>query len=230
MPASEPARIAPIDLGDAALTRQEWVYRQLKEAILSGQFVPGRSVTLRGIADMLEVSPTPVREALRRLIAERALEAHGNRRVSVPRMTRGKFDELCAVRATLEVMAAERALPYIDGARLDRLWQLNGEVDDAIARHEVEAYLRSHREFHYELYRAGDADVLMPLIESIWLQFSPFLRRVLNRIGVVYVVDRHVDALRAIERRDVAALRFAIEADIREGLGSIREEDWLEPD
>lgn len=66
----------------------------------------------------------------------------------------------------------------------------------------------------------------MPLIESVWLQFSPFLRLVISHIGVDYVVDRHAEALRAIERRDIGALRFALEADVREGLGSLTEQEW----
>src|SRR5690625_2794966 len=90
--------LTPVSIPNGPITRQEWAYRQLKEAILGGQFVPGRSVTLRGIAAMLDVSLTPVREAMRRLVAERALEAHGNRRVTVPKMTPRKLDELCSVR------------------------------------------------------------------------------------------------------------------------------------
>lgn len=209
-----------------SITVQEWVYRQLKERILMGQFVPGRSVTLRGIASMLDVSPTPVREALRRLVSERALEVHGNRRVSVPRMTRRKFDDLCAVRVALETLAAERALPYVDAERLARLWRLDGEVDAAVERVDVATYLQKHREFHYTLYSVGSAEVLMPLIESVWLQFSPFLRLVISHIGVDYIVDRHAEALRAVERQDHGALRFAIEADVREGLGSLTESEW----
>lgn len=215
---------------DSAITVQERVYRQLKDAILSGQFVPGRSVTLRGIANMLEVSPTPVREALRRLVSERALEVHGNRRVSVPRMTRTKFDDLCATRAALEKLAAERAMPHIDGDHLQQLWQLDAEVDRAIERNDVSAYLRKHRQFHYSIYTAGTSDVLMPLIDSIWLQFSPFLRWAIHHVGVNYLVDRHAEALRAIERGDVSALRFAIEADVREGLGSLTEAEWRDLD
>jgi len=217
------------ELGDEPrVTVQERVYRELKEAILSGHFVPGRSVTLRGIANMLDVSPTPVREALRRLVSERALEIHGNRRVSVPRMTRTKFDDLCAARAALEALAAERAMPYIDSATLDRLWSLDAAVDRAIADNDVATYLVRHREFHYTLYAAGDSGVLMPLIDSIWLQFSPFLRWAIHHVGVDYLVDRHAEALRAIRRRDVTALRFAIEADVREGLGSLTEAEWYD--
>lgn len=222
-----PVTLPDTDAQASGLTRQEWVYRQLRAAILGGHFVPGRSVTLRGIAGMLGTSLTPVREAIRRLVAERALVAHGNRRVSVPRMTPAKLDELCAVRASLEVMAAERSLPLQDAARLQRLWALNAAVDEAIAAGDVTAYLGHHREFHYMLCGVEQPGaVVRPLLESLWLQFSPFLRLVLAHIGVDYVIDRHVEALRAIERGDVAALRFALEADIREGLGSITESDW----
>lgn len=215
---------------DGAITVQEWVYRQLKERILTGQFVPGRSVTLRGIAAMLDVSPTPVREALRRLVSERALEVHGNRRVSVPTMTRRKFDDLCAVRVSLETLAAERAMPHIDADHLERLRRLDAEVDEAVENGEINRYLHRHREFHFSIYELGSAEVLMPLIESVWLQFSPFLRLVVSHIGVDYIVDRHADALNALERQDHAALRFAIEADVREGLGSLTESEWRDLD
>lgn len=215
---------------DSAITVQEWVYRQLKERILTGQFVPGRSVTLRGIASMLEVSPTPVREALRRLASERALEVHGNRRVSVPTMSRRKFDDLCAVRVSLETLAAERAMPHIDAEHLERLRRLDAEVDDAIEQGDVNRYLQRHREFHFSIYQLGSAEVLMPLIESVWMQFSPFLRLVISHIGVDYIVDRHADTLNALERQDYAALRFAVEADVREGLGSLTESEWRDLD
>lgn len=218
--------IAPVELGAAGITRQEWVYLQLKEAVLTGQFVPGRSVTLRGIAQMLDTSLTPVREALRRLVAERALESHGNRRVSVPRMTPAKLSDLCAVRVNLETFAAERALPHIDGAGLERLWELDAAVDAAIDAGDIRAYLQRHRAFHFALYEAGGTSAVMPLIESIWLQFSPFMRLAIHHIGSDYIVDRHVEALRAVAAGDRRALRFAIEADVREGLGSLTESDW----
>ncbi|MDA3919539.1 MAG: GntR family transcriptional regulator [Salinisphaera sp.] len=230
MPSSASTRdqtlLSPISIPETTITRQEWVYRQLKEAILSGQFVPGRSVTLRGIAAMLDVSPTPVREALRRLVAERALEAHGNRRISVPQMTREKLADICAARVSLETLAAECALPAIDSKRLAHLWRLNEQVDEAVENRDLGAYLRRHREFHFTFYDVGRTSVLMPLIESVWLQFSPFMRLAIDHIGVDYLVDRHAEALHAVERHDIGALRFALEADVREGLGSLTEADW----
>jgi DNA-binding GntR family transcriptional regulator len=213
---------------DDRITLQEWVYRQLKERILSGQFVPGHSVTLRGIASLLGVSPMPVREALRRLVSERALEIHGNRRVSVPRMNRERFDALCSARVVLESLAAENAMLHIDAGQLEALRSLDREINVAVDRGDIPTYMQKHREFHFGIYRAGPGEVLMPLIESIWLQFSPFLRVVIRYIGTDYVIDlhRHALVLDAIERQDVGTLRFAIEADVREGLGSLAQIDW----
>ncbi len=80
----------------------EWVYLALCDSILAGEFVPGVGVTLRGIAASLDVSPMPVREAIRRLAAEGALEVHDNRRVSVARMNQKRFDELSLARLAIE--------------------------------------------------------------------------------------------------------------------------------
>lgn len=218
--------LTPVEIPGNVITRQEWVYRQLREAILAGQFVPGRSVTLRGIASMLDVSLTPVREAIRRLVAERALESHANRRVSVPQMTPEKLAEICAVRVSLETLAAERALPVMDKERVARLWRLNEQVDEAVDAGDIPTYLRRHREFHFTFYNAGHGHVIMPLIESVWLQFSPFMSLAVSHIGVDYIKDRHAEALQAVERKDIVGLRFALEADVREGLGSLTEADW----
>ncbi len=210
----------------AHTTIQESVYRALRQAILSGKFVPGRSVTLRGVAGMLGVSVTPVREALRRLVAEHALEALDNRRVRVPHMDQVRLEEICAARITLETQAALRSLPYMDKAGIKHLWQLNTAIDAAIDRDDVVSYLQRHYDFHFTLYAAAPSRVLVSLIESVWLQFSPFLSHAINHVETDYLKDRHAQALQALEARDPDLLRFAIEADIREGLGALREEEW----
>lgn len=201
-------------------TQQEHVYFQLREAILNGQFEPGRSVTLRGVAEMLGVSLTPVREALRRLTAERALELQSNRRVAVPVMTLAKLNDIVDARVALETVVAERALPGIDTATLDQLRAHDEGVNQAILNHDVVAYIQGNYRFHFTLYESGASEVSIPLIESLWMQTAPFMRLVLDRFGPD-APDRHRDALAAIELGDGAALRRAIELDIREGPGGI---------
>jgi DNA-binding GntR family transcriptional regulator len=60
--------------------------------------------------------------------------------------------------------------------------------------------------------------VLLPLVESLWLQFAPFMRTVYGRVGTFALVDHHKEAIEAVRARDAAALREAVAADIRCGM------------
>jgi DNA-binding GntR family transcriptional regulator len=205
------------------------VYRELREAIVTGRFVPGRPVTLRGVAEDLGVSPMPVREALRQLVAERALEMFDNRRVAVPAMSPARFAELCLARAMLEPELATLALPRMTKADIDAMLALDADIDRALARGDTEAYMHRNYAFHFRLYRASGSTVLLPLVESLWLQVGPFLRMVVGRLGTGHVVDRHQAAVRAIRTRDEVGLREAIRADILDGQDIIGREILTPP-
>ncbi|QFR33643.1 GntR family transcriptional regulator [Ancylobacter sp. TS-1] len=202
-------------------TLQQWVFRRLRRSVMSGRFPPGKAVTIRGLADALGVSSMPVREALRRLVAERALVLLDNRRVRVPEMTARRFEELMAARTLLECEAASRALGVADAAFIARLDELNRESDAAVAADDIEAMIETNLAFHAALYGGRPDNVLLPLIESVWLQIGPFMRLALADLERHYTVDRHAEALSALRAGDAAALRRAIEADIRDGIGHL---------
>lgn len=223
-PARGTSRKPPQIAGADELTTHERVYRSLRHRILTGGFLPGKSVTLRGLAQQLGVSPMPVREAVRRLIAERALDLHDNRRVSVPAMTRQKFDELVFARRTLEPELAARALPNCRPAHLDALQQIDDGIDQCMAAGDTEGYMRLNHQFHFTLYRLSGASTLLALAESIWLQFGPFMRVVYGRFGTANLVDQHVLALEALAAGDEARLRTAVSEDIMQGMRFIGEE------
>jgi DNA-binding GntR family transcriptional regulator len=202
-------------------TLQERVYRELREAIMLGQFHPGDAMTIRGLAEKLGTSMMPAREALRRLVAERALTLLPNRRVAVPRMTPETFRELTEARVALEVLAARRAFPATDMALADRLAAINTQQDEAIAAGDWSGYQERNRAFHFALYACAPAQVLMPLIESLWLQIGPFLYLTRESLGTTYLDDRHEEAIAAIKDRDEDGLALAIEQDIRDGMGGL---------
>jgi DNA-binding GntR family transcriptional regulator len=206
---------------DPASPVHDRIYAALRSAIMTGRVVPGRGVTLRGLAAELGTSPMPVREAIRRLAAERALEVRANRRVYVPNLTQDRFEEILTARLLLEPAAAERALASIDAARLDAIRDQDTAVERAIQAGDVEAYMAANRAFHFLIYDALPSPVIRPLIESLWLQFGPFMRTVYGRLGTANLVDHHVRAIAAIEANDAAALRQAIADDIREGMALI---------
>jgi DNA-binding GntR family transcriptional regulator len=221
----DPPALTPLSLGmperDSGEPIHQWVFRGLRRAIMSGRFPPGQAVTIRGLADRMGVSAMPVREALRRLVAERALTLLDNRRVRVPVMTAERFDELLAARTALETEAATRALPLIGADRLRELHRIDDAIDAAVKADDGETVVALNFQFHLTLYGARRDSVLVPLIESVWLQTGPFMRAALKELPPQNAKDHHADALAAIAAQDAAALRRAIHADIETGIGPL---------
>jgi len=213
---------------EAFRTTQERVYYQVRDAILRGQFLPGKAITIRGLAAELDCSPMPVREALRRLTSERALELSDTRRVTVPSMTPEKLAEICAARVALECQAAEQALPFVGEAELAQLRALDDRVTGALASKDIQDYVAGNLEFHFTLYKLGEPHIILSLIESLWLQTAPLQHLVFQRFGVQELPDRHQDLMDAIADGDVLRVREAIRQDIEEGLGSISADELLQ--
>ncbi len=206
-------------------TTQERVYFQVRDAILRGKFLPGHAITIRGLAAELNCSPMPVREALRRLTSERALELSDTRRVTVPTMTPEKLAEICAARVALECQAAEQALPFVGKGEFEQLRELDGRVTAALQQKNIEQYVTANLDFHFTLYRLGRPHIILSLIESLWLQTAPLQHLVFQRFGVQELPDRHEDLLEGMADGDVGRVRQAIRQDIEEGLGSISAEE-----
>jgi len=186
-----------------------------------GTIAPGVALTIRGVSEQLGVSPTPVREALRRLGSENALTVQENRRIRVPVMTAQRLHELVALRAAIESHAALRALPHMSDLVVDRLEALDRELDIAVSIADLDQQLQLNQRFHRQLYTTNPDAVTMPAIESIWLQLGPFLRIAGRHIHDLYKVDRHKDALAALRARDGEALSLAICEDVYEGVGRL---------
>ncbi|SIP89692.1 GntR family transcriptional regulator [Marinobacterium stanieri] len=217
MDKTSPIQITLTERSDA-VTITQWVYKTLRNAVMCGEILPGRALTIRELAGVLDVSNMPVREALRQLAAENALEIGDNRRIQVPGMTAPKFRELCEARICIETHAAARALPYITPATLNELRQIDAQIDQLQAQGQLEQSGILNQAFHRTLYAANPNQVTLPMVESLWLQLGPFMRLALDELDLDQLIDRHSEALSAIEAQDEAALCKAIEADIREGV------------
>lgn len=205
-----------------SLKTNQWVYQLLRTNLLCGKIQPGLPLTIRGVAESLGVSPMPVREALHRLACEGAVEVKNNRRVIVPLMTTEKFSELSDLRILLETHAAESALPYIREQDIACLERIDANIDEAIEEGNIENISLINQDFHRTLYSANPFQIVVPLIESLWLQLGPFSRIAISKLEKIYIVDRHVEAIAALKQQNSFGLRRAIEADIRDGIASIK--------
>lgn len=198
------------------------VYAELRQRLMTGRMAPGFELSTRTIAAELGVSQTPVRDALSRLAAEGAVSIRSKRRVRVPAMTQERFDDLLGCRLVLEPEAAIVALPYLTTKHIEALRAADAALDKAIAEDNAEAYMSANYQFHFVLYSAAPRPALLQLIETVWVQFGPFMRVVHGRVGNENLYDNHKAAIDAITAKDPGALRDAITRDISDGMDLIR--------
>lgn len=205
------------------LPAHELIYRQLRDLILFGDLAPGQAVTIQGLADRLDAGMTPVREAIRRLIAEGALEFQGNRRVSVPLLSAGNISELILARQWVDPHLTLRATERATLEDLDELSELDKALDAAIRQGDLRAYLELNYRFHSRIYAIADAPILADLANGLWLRFGPSLRVVCGRMGTQNLPDKHKDMLDAMHARDAEAAARAIREDVIQGMEQVRQ-------
>ncbi|NIZ14893.1 GntR family transcriptional regulator [Phaeobacter sp. HF9A] len=194
------------------------VYRALRTRIMHGAIGPGEALTLRGIGKEFDVSMTPAREAVRRLVAEGALFLSSSGRVATPELSNERIEELAALRALLEVELASRALPRAHMALIDRLQTINGVVAETISKRDAVGYIRTNLEFHRTLYLRAQAPAMLAMAETVWLQLGPTMRALYGRLGRTEPPHNHKLIIAALKAGDEPGLRLAVRTDVTQGL------------
>ncbi len=196
------------------------VYEALAEALIQGRIPPSQSMSLRSLAAELNVSPMPVREAVRRLIAEKALELQpSNKRLRVPDLTEPRLRQLSQAREWVEPELARRAAGRIPREAIRRLREDDDALMKALTGGDVSGYMRANQDFHFTIYDHAGADLFHDMARALWLQAGPFMRVVFGRLGTVSLPkDHHQDMIRALEAGDAEAAHASMAADIREGM------------
>jgi len=206
-----------------SLTLQEQVYGRLREGLLKGHFVPGDTLKIRALAEMLGTSEMPVREALQRLVSERALSQRPNRSISVPILTRRARDELLIIRTEVEGLAAACAAENLTLDDADALDQLNRRMEAAVEVGDFGLWREINYDFHFAVYRGSGLPRLVEIIDSLWLQFGPTLADAFRSDAdptsmIIRSRGLHNDVVNAIRNSDREGARKAIAGDLREFL------------
>jgi DNA-binding GntR family transcriptional regulator len=197
-------------------TVQERVYAILRDKLMRGGFAPGQKLKIAELANALGTSAMPVRDALNRLAAERAVESLPNRGVRVPALSKDALHDLRETRFAVEGLAVERAALNMSSETLATLRRLIDAQSATDHTHVSEGSAEQNRAFHFAIYRQSKSTVLLPIIESLWLQCGPYLRIASEmfdgRDG--RGTDYHVDIVDALARGDAKAARLALQLDI----------------
>jgi DNA-binding GntR family transcriptional regulator len=209
---------SPLRTRDTLSSAHDRVYRRLRSRIMHGDMAPGQALTLRGIGKQYDVSMTPAREAVRRLVAEGALTMSQSGRVSTPELSNERIEELAALRALIEVELATRALPRAHLALIERLQIINTSVAEAVAHRDAVSYIRTNLEFHRTLYLRAQAPAMLAMTETVWLQMGPTMRALYGRLRRTEPPHYHRLIIAALRAGDEPGLRIAVRSDVTQGL------------
>jgi DNA-binding GntR family transcriptional regulator len=203
-------------------TLQDQVYRQIREALMSGRFQPGQKLTIRGLADALGSSPMPVREALHRLSAENAFEVTETARLRVRVMTPERLREIRDARVALEGLLAERAAVLLNDADLADICQLCRQMQQAADKVDVSRYLWTNFAFHRRIYAVAQAELTVAAVENFWLHMGPCFALVApDKAHLQRSMEAHDRIVEALAARDGAAARAAVTDDIMQAADSL---------
>jgi len=158
----------------------------------------------------------PIRESIRQLIAERALEAAPNSSARVPTLNVAQLEDLRLVRLAVEGLAAELATKVASKADVDELTSVVAAELDADDRQLAEASVSRNLEFHFRLYRMSGSAELLSIIEGLWLRLGPVIREAAENFDAREGkgAAHHSAMLQALRRNDAAKVRKSVEHDI----------------
>jgi DNA-binding GntR family transcriptional regulator len=185
------------------------VFDRLRDAVIDGRLKPGQWLRQETLAQELGVSQMPVREALKRLVAEGLAVRIPYKGVKVVEFSPEDIVDICTVRLVLEGLAVRLATPLITDEELERLKEDLRELEGCTSQDQIARRRQLNDKFHLSICRASGRQYLIRLLETLWRWFpsvilyeGAFRQEELVLARMDREVQEHWAMLEALERRD----------------------------
>jgi GntR family transcriptional regulator, rspAB operon transcriptional repressor len=187
------------------------VCNHLREQILSGQIAPQERLIETKIAQEIGTSRTPVREALHNLEVEGLIESIPRVGYRVKFMNPTEVEEICAIRATIEGMAADWAMNKAPGRLVSELKMNIAQSEKAIAQGAVKAFVELDAQFHEIIARLSGGQRLLELAQTLRRHMLRYrIESIYTLDNVRRAIDGHKGILQAMEKSDRSGVGQAI--------------------
>ena len=201
------------------------VFERVREAILSGELAPGSRLVERRLAEDLDVSHIPVREALARLADEGLVDRNARRGSWVASLTVEELEEISSLRVVLEQFVAVRVQERWSSEAEEQLRAIVGAMQSAAALGDVEELRHQDRVFHETLWELAEHATLIELAARLRGRINSVLRAAtlaLSRDGLEAHAASHGELLDAIASGVPRRARRAMEVHITTATKRVR--------
>lgn len=193
-------------------------YQIIRQGILDGKYPPGGQLREEYLASEIGVSRTPVRDALRRLLADGLVESERNHGTFVTDLTPEEVLEVFELRAILEGYGARRAAESITDEEIAELERLADAMEAVAGKEKLrqERWARLNTEFHIALVRASRSRRLERILRQMFQ--VPLVPLKQYRLRGLVNIDRsnrqHREIIEAMRERDAAWVSRTVEAHL----------------
>lgn len=149
-------------------TRTQLVVETLREKILSGEIKAGQPLRQAALAEELNVSRIPVREALLQLEAEGLVSFEPHKGATATELTANQVDELFELRAMLEADLLASSIPHISDEKLDEATELLSRLDKALGKENAaNTWSELNSDYHNCLYSGANRPQTQDLVNTL---------------------------------------------------------------
>lgn len=190
---------------DNGRTLADRAYGQIHEAIVSGRLMPGDRLPIEGLAAQLDMSPMPIREALRKLHGVGLVENVPHRGAAVTELSLDDLQSLYEARLALEPLAIRHAAERRTEDDLERIRAAYAALEAGGRQDPAGGGWTAHRDFHFAMYAAARSDWLIRLITPVWESSGRYRGATQVRWSLLRRAREHQAMADAIAARDGAA-------------------------
>jgi len=209
--------------GTRHLTKQEYVYQTLREAILKCELPPGERLVIDDLARQLQVSAIPVREALQLLLSEGLVVNVPHVGATVAPISRESILEVFTVMEGLEIVSSRVATERASDAEIEGLATIVGEMDKALGSGDHEAWAELNKKFHLTISGLTRLPMLQEMMERVFDRWERVRRFYFSGV-LVHRAEQaqaeHHQLIDTMKSRDTAKLEGQVRHHNQGGLAS----------
>jgi DNA-binding GntR family transcriptional regulator len=149
-------------------TKSKIVYDYIKDSILNGRYSPGDKINPKDLAQLLTVSPVPVRDAINKLSTEGLIKVIPHIGATVADINQSEVEEIHLIRTELESLAIKLSINHITTERYNKLEKILDDSERAMKSAKYDKYKKLNKQFHCGIYADSPYQLLVDIIMQLY--------------------------------------------------------------